>query len=61
MECTVFRLEEGESIRTENSYKHTVQSFQQLAEKAGYRPEAVWTDERQYFSVHLMTSNEERE
>jgi dimethylhistidine N-methyltransferase len=55
------RLEEGESIRTENSYKYTVQSFQQLAEKAGYRPEAVWTDERQYFSVHFMASNEERE
>ncbi len=40
-----FRFREGESIHTENSYKYTVDEFQNLAVKAGWNPAKVWTDE----------------
>lgn len=44
----------GESIHTENSYKYTVERFRQLAEKAGFRPAAVWTDADSLFSLHWL-------
>ena len=37
-------FEEGEAILTEYSHKYTVAGFQALAEAAGFRPIAVWTD-----------------
>jgi dimethylhistidine N-methyltransferase len=43
-----------ETIHTENSYKYSVAEFQTLAQKAGYRPERVWTDPQQLFSVHYL-------
>jgi dimethylhistidine N-methyltransferase len=49
-----FRFREGESIHTENSYKYTVNEFQNLAVKAGWHPAKVWTDEANQFSVHLL-------
>lgn len=49
-----FRFEAGESIHTENSYKYSVSSFRDLAEWAGFRSEAVWTDEAELFSLHLL-------
>jgi dimethylhistidine N-methyltransferase len=48
------RFARGETIHTENSYKYTIESFQALAAKAGWAPVTVWTDERQYFSVHAL-------
>ena len=44
----------GESIHTENSYKHTVAGFAELAAAAGWRSERVWSDPRGLFSVHLL-------
>jgi len=44
----------GETIHTENSYKYTVDSFRVLAESAGWRPVATWTDEKDYFAVHAL-------
>lgn len=44
----------GESIHTENSYKYSVASFRQLAEKAGFQPAAVWTDADELFSLHWL-------
>ena len=44
-----FKLDQGESIRTECSYKHTLEGFAQLA--TNFRVETVWTDEREWFSV----------
>ncbi|WP_428387623.1 L-histidine N(alpha)-methyltransferase [Mucisphaera sp.] len=41
----------GESIRTECSYKFTIDSFAQLASPA-YRPNRVWTDPEGLFSFH---------
>ena len=45
----------GETIHTENSYKYSVVSLGALARGAGWRPAAVWTDERQYFSIQAFT------
>jgi dimethylhistidine N-methyltransferase len=45
-----FRL--GETIHTENSYKYTIESFQALAQGAGWRPVKVWSDG--LFSVHAI-------
>ncbi|HET9113058.1 MAG TPA: L-histidine N(alpha)-methyltransferase [Burkholderiales bacterium] len=49
-----FDFADGETIHTENSYKYTIEQFQQIAEESGYRPLAVWTDSRQLFSVHAL-------
>ncbi len=44
----------GESIHTENSCKYTPAGFRQLAEKAGFRPAAMWTDADSLFSLHWL-------
>lgn len=49
-----FDIPEGWSLHTENSCKYTVAGLQALAEQAGFRPAAVWTDERALFSVHWL-------
>lgn len=43
-----------ERLHTEFSYKYTIEGFQTLARLAGYHPETVWTDARNYFSVHYL-------
>ncbi len=45
----------GESIWTESSYKYTLEEFAQLAARAGFSVEQVWTDPRQLFSVQYLT------
>ena len=45
-----FRM--GETIHTENSYKYTLESFQALAQGAGWSPVSVWSDG--LFSVHAL-------
>ena len=49
-----FTFVKGETIHTENSYKYTVEGFRALAESAGWRPVATWTDENDYFAVHAL-------
>lgn len=49
-----FAFAKGETIHTENSYKYTVESFRALAQSAGWRPVATWTDERDYFAIHAL-------
>jgi dimethylhistidine N-methyltransferase len=44
----------GESIHTESSYKYSVSRFQELARRAGWTPDKVWTDARNMFSVHAL-------
>ncbi len=46
---------QGETLRTEYSYKYTVAEFQDLALQAGFRPHRVWVDPQQLFSVHYLT------
>jgi len=47
----------GEPVHTENSYKYTVESFREMAVRAGFNPRAVWTDEERLFSVHWLESH----
>lgn len=46
---------EGESIRTEFSYKYTLSGIQELAAAAGFQLEQVWTDPKRYFGVLYFT------
>lgn len=49
-----FAFDEGESVHTENSYKYTIEGFQDLARAAGFVPQAVWVDEARWFSLHWL-------
>ncbi len=53
---TEIQFEAGETIHTENSYKHTVDSFRALATAAGWTPREVWTDAQDLFSLHLIAT-----
>jgi dimethylhistidine N-methyltransferase len=44
---------EGETIHTENSYKYSVESFREIADKAGWSPRALWSDG--LFSIHALS------
>lgn len=50
----VIEFARGERIHTENSYKFAIDEFHQLAANAGFRPQNVWTDPDQLFSVHFL-------
>ncbi|WP_200960217.1 L-histidine N(alpha)-methyltransferase [Pelomonas sp. Root1217] len=47
----VYSFHEGETLHTENSHKYTVEGFQALATRAGFKPGKVWTDENAWFAV----------
>jgi len=47
-------LKPGEMLRTEHSYKYTVEEFQALAAIAGYCTKSVWTDPQNLFSLHYL-------
>lgn len=49
-----FAILEGEAIHTEDSHKYSIEGFQALARRAGYRPAAVWTDPNALFSLHWL-------
>ncbi|HET7651329.1 MAG TPA: L-histidine N(alpha)-methyltransferase [Gammaproteobacteria bacterium] len=51
-----FSFREGEHVVTEYSYKYTLESFAQLAARAGYRVEQAWLDDRHWFSVQYLTA-----
>ena len=48
------RFAAGESIHTEDSYKHTRESFLALAGEAGWRSGGFWTDPDGLFGMHLL-------
>jgi dimethylhistidine N-methyltransferase len=50
-----FAFREGESIHTESSYKYSIEGFHDLARRAGFEPDQVWTDPAPLFSVHCLT------
>lgn len=50
----VFAFDEGETIRTERSYKYAPEEFADLASRAGWQTRAVWRDKRRYFSVQYL-------
>jgi dimethylhistidine N-methyltransferase len=45
----------GERLRTEYSYKYSIEEFKILAAKAGFNSRVVWTDDRDLFSIHYLT------
>ena len=47
----IYAFHEGETLHTEHSHKYTVEGFQALATRAGFRPGKVWTDEKRWFAV----------
>lgn len=49
-----YPFEPGEAIHTEDSHKYGIEEFRRLARHAGYVPQAVWTDDRGWFSVHRL-------
>ncbi len=49
-----FEFDEGESLHTENSYKFSIDSFRDLAHRAGYGPGPVWVDPQRLFSLHWL-------
>lgn len=51
-----FDFKEGESIHTEDSHKYTIEAFHELARAGGWRPERVWTDEADLFSLHYLVA-----
>jgi dimethylhistidine N-methyltransferase len=50
------RFAAGETIHTENSYKHTPEGFAALVIAAGWRHSEMWTDPDRLFSLHLLTA-----
>lgn len=53
--ATDIRVDDGEAITTEYSYKYRPSDFARLATHAGLHVEAMWTDPRRYFSVYYLT------
>jgi L-histidine Nalpha-methyltransferase len=51
-----FDFATGEPVHTEDSHKYTIESFREVAARAGFNPRAVWTDEERLFSVHWLES-----
>ena len=50
----IFSFKEGETIHTENSYKYSIDGFNDMVRSAGYAPKQCWTDADGLFSVHLL-------
>lgn len=47
----IYSFHEGETLHTEHSHKYTVEGFQAMAERAGFRPGKVWTDANRWFAL----------
>jgi dimethylhistidine N-methyltransferase len=52
--AAVFDFDAGESVRTEESYKYSLDDFGHLAAEAGLRVEAVFQDRRALFSLQYL-------
>ena len=51
-----FDFAAGEPVHTEDSHKYTIESFREMAARAGFLPRAVWTDPERLFSLHWLES-----
>ena len=49
-----FMFAMGESIHTENAYKHSLPKFQQLAAQAGWTHRQRWVDGQSRFAIHVL-------
>ncbi|HSZ92474.1 MAG TPA: L-histidine N(alpha)-methyltransferase [Acetobacteraceae bacterium] len=48
------RFERGETIHTENSYKHTPERFTAMAADGGWLCRTMWTDPARLFALYLL-------
>lgn len=48
----------GETIHTENSYKYTYKTFENLAESAGYEIQNFFSDENSFFGLFILKVKE---
>ncbi len=49
-----YLIKKNEEIHTENSHKYTIKSFKNLANKAGWKLDKTWVDDKKLFSVHFL-------
>jgi len=49
-----FSFKKDTSILTEYSHKYSIESFQKLTQKAGFKSVKTWTDDEKLFSVHYL-------
>ncbi|HBK55208.1 MAG TPA: L-histidine N(alpha)-methyltransferase [Xanthomonadales bacterium] len=56
LEGEAFAFAAGDGLCSEYSYKYSIEGFVALAERAGFRSARVWTDPKQWFSVHYLTA-----
>jgi len=52
-----FKLEQGESLHTENSYKYAPAEFIALAAKSGFRKLRYWQDGERLFAIYLLAAD----
>jgi len=52
----IVEFQAGEAVHTEDSHKYTIESFREIAARAGFIPRAVWADENRQFSLHWLES-----
>ena len=50
-----FYFKKGETIHTESSHKYSPKSFNQLANKSGWKVKKIWTDLNRQFSIQYLT------
>ena len=53
-----FSFRAGETIHTENSYKYTLATIDQLASGSGFRVQEIFTDEKDWFALALFAPAE---
>jgi dimethylhistidine N-methyltransferase len=53
------RFAAGERIHTENSYKHTPDTFRDLLARAGLREVGMWTDPKKWFGIFVAVPDRE--
>lgn len=53
---TRIRFREGESIHTENSYKHTPEALLQICRAAGWDTKKSWKDQAGLFGIFLLSA-----
>jgi L-histidine Nalpha-methyltransferase len=49
------KLKKGELIHTENSHKYTIPQIKKMAKKTGFKPIQIWTDKKNYFTMALLS------
>tara|TARA_B100000989_G_scaffold283392_1_gene249271 strand:- start:47 stop:961 length:915 start_codon:yes stop_codon:yes gene_type:complete len=50
-----YLIKKNEEIHTENSHKYTIETFKNLANKAGWKISRTWVDDNKLFSVHCLS------